>query len=78
MLCATICEYLDEQDIVCRWGGEEILLLLSDTRLEPRCRLPRGCAAQLRPRRLSMTEHRLYYVTMGVSAAVTSKCIGFG
>lgn len=69
MLCATICEYLDEQDIVCRWGGEEILLLLSDTRLEAALQITEGL------RRAIETTPFIYNgvivtitVTMGVSA----------
>ncbi|WP_162840400.1 GGDEF domain-containing protein [Acetanaerobacterium elongatum] len=69
MLCATICEYLDEQDVVCRWGGEEILLLLSDTRLETALQITEGL------RRAIETTPFIYdgaivsiTVTMGVSA----------
>ncbi len=42
MLCATICEYLDEQDTVCRWGGEEILMMLNDTRLDDAMEITEG------------------------------------
>ena len=69
MLCATICEYLDEQDVVCRWGGEEILLLLSDTRLDTALQITEGL------RRAIETTPFIYdgaivsiTVTMGVSA----------